>query len=122
MDGKTLAKVSLIAVALAAAGYFGFKNSQSFSAENPDISIKKFWFICSNEKCNSGFQVPVSETRAYKAAHDGAEVPCPVCGSAEVKRGGQCPSCKKLFLLVGHGSVPKTCPNCNARIPHDPDD
>lgn len=119
MDKQNLAKIGLVVVALAAAGYFGVKNARSFSSENPDITTKEAWFLCAGEKCGKSFQISVGESRAYAREHAGADLPCPACGLPGVLPAAQCRACAKIFLLTGHGGLPKTCPHCKAPVPRD---
>lgn len=119
MDGKRFAQIALLSVAALAAGYFTWKNSREFSSENPEITTRKIWYLCDNAQCKNGFAVTVGESRAYADSHDGSMVPCPKCGSKAPTPAYQCPACQKAFPPMGHGTIPKNCPNCKAPLPRD---
>lgn len=107
MDGKTMAQVGILAAALGAAAFFGFRNAKTLG-EDSDFTTRRVSYLCS--KCDKGFDVSMKEIRT---ADDG--IRCPTCSTLGVQA-YKCAACSKMSLPEGHGQVPKNCQFCKAKF------
>lgn len=109
MDGKTMAQVGILTVALGAAAFFGFRNAKTLG-EDSDFTTRRMSYVCSDPKCGTGFDVSMKEIRN---AEDG--IRCPTCKSLGTNA-FKCAACGKMNMPVGHGQVPKKCEYCKATL------
>lgn len=107
----TAAKLGVIAVALAGAGFMFWKNSAATSDNDAILNTNLQYFSCAK---GHEFQLNGAESRKNAMANNGI-ILCPECGAASTE-GTPCPNCHKLMPFVGHGSIPEVCPLCKKPV------
>lgn len=104
-------KVGVIVLALGAAVFMVFKNTKSENENDALLNSAQQTYKCSN---GHEFMMTAAESRASATNNNGI-VLCPQC-QGPASEGYVCPSCKKVMPLVGHGSIPTSCPFCKASV------
>jgi predicted RNA-binding Zn-ribbon protein involved in translation (DUF1610 family) len=116
---STLVKLLAAAAALAAAAFLllrgpGSGSSGAYAADHP--YSKMAHFVCLDQAQPHDFSMTVGEYAA--ATRRGTSIVCPTCGSNDLSRAVQCPSCK-AHVPQGRGSVtPTHCAACGTAMPN----
>jgi hypothetical protein len=113
MEKGNIVKVSIIVVALGAAGYLGWKNMTKPLDGVDEMNTAIQWFKASDGR---EFSLTAGEARKSATANNGIVLD-PVSGKPATEM-FKCPntSCGKLLELVGHGQHPETCTHCKAKL------
>jgi hypothetical protein len=78
-------------------------------------------WLCTNSACGKEFTKPVMEIARLRQSQPDANPACPHCGKATTVRCIPCPACGKYLKPIGHGFLPRTCPQCQQPIVTPPD-
>lgn len=120
MNRSTLVKLFVAAAALASAAFLlirgsGSDTSGSYSANHPYNSTMAH-FVCLDQAEPHDFSMTLGEFASMTSRR--VPVVCPTCGSDDISRATECPSCKANVPHGRAGVTPTNCAACGAEMPN----